>query len=114
MLVAVASVVFVFYGATRGVTEGQARYLADELDGRYAASPVALRLAKRIREEAGAGLQRPSQDVDLADMDRYELLRTLDQADLEKEVDEQLRALRLMLQAERLPGEPGPPGDATQ
>ena len=49
-----AFVAFVYCRATRGVAEQQALFIADGLEGRYAASAVALRLAKRIREEAAA------------------------------------------------------------
>jgi len=106
--VAVASVTFVFCGAARGVTEEQAVFLAEGLEGRYAASAVALRLAKRIREEAGANVQRLSQDIDLEDMEKYELLRVLDQA-ADTNLGEELRALQAMLRGERRPGEEPPP-----
>jgi hypothetical protein len=62
ILEGVGFVAFVYYGATRRVTEQQALFLADGLEGRYAASAVALRLAKRIREEAAA---RRGRDIEL-------------------------------------------------
>jgi hypothetical protein len=95
----VAHVAFVFYGATRRVTEQQALFLADGLEGRYVASPVALRLAKRIWEEARG--HRPSQEVDLEDKEKYELLRVLDQAAADSELETELQALRAMLRGER-------------
>jgi hypothetical protein len=108
--VTVAFVAFVYYGATRGVTEQQALFLADGLEGRYAASPVAQRLAERIREEAGANFQRPSQDIDLEDMEKYELLRVIDQAAFDRMLDTELLELQAMLRGKRRPGEPSTPG----
>jgi hypothetical protein len=104
----VAFVAFVYYGATRGVTEQQALFLADGLEGRYAASPVALRLAKRIRKEAGANFQRPSQDIDLEDMEKYELLRFLDQVAFDQVLETELLDLQAMLRGQRGPEEEPP------
>jgi hypothetical protein len=109
ILEGVAFVAFVYYGATRGVTEQQALFLADGLEGRYAASPVALRLAKRIREEAGANFKRPSQDIDLEDMEKYELLRFLDQVAFDRMLETELLELQAMLRGQRRPEEE-PPG----
>jgi hypothetical protein len=100
-----AHVVSVYYGASREVTEQQALFLADGLEGIYAASPVAQRLAARIWKEARAGPKRPGQDIDLEDMEKYELLRVLDQA-VDTNLGEELRALQAMLRGERRPGEP--------
>jgi hypothetical protein len=101
----VAFVAFVYYGATRGVTEEQALFLADGLEGRYAASPVALRLAKRIREEAAA---RRGRDIELEDMEKYELLRFLDQVAFDRMLEPELLELQAMLRGERRPGEQPP------
>jgi hypothetical protein len=105
ILEGVAFVAFVYYGATRGVTEEQALFLADGLEGRYAASPVALRLAKRIREEAAA---RRARDIELADMEKYELLRFLDQVAFDRMLETELLELQAMLRGERRPGEQPP------
>jgi hypothetical protein len=104
ILEGVAFVAFVYYGATRGVAEEQALFLADGLEGRYAASPVALRLAKRIREEAAA---RRARDIELADMEKYELLRFLDQVAFDRMLETELLELQAMLRGERQEEPPG-------
>lgn len=105
ILDAMAHVFFVFYGATRGVTEQQALFLADGLEGTYAASPVAQRLAKRIRERAAA---RRARDIELEDMEKYELLRFLDQVAFDRALETELLELQAMLRGERRPGEQPP------
>jgi hypothetical protein len=105
----VASVSFVYYGAGRGVDEHQALFLADALRGRGLFSATAAKLAQRIREEAGADFQRLSEEIDLEEADARELLHVLDQADLDKELESELRSLQMMLRGERWPGEPEPP-----
>ena len=80
-------------------------FLADGLEGRYAASPVALRLAKRIRKEAAA---RRGRDIELEDMEKYELLRFLDQVAFDRMLEAELLELRAMLRGERRPEEQPP------
>ena len=81
-------------------------FLADGLEGRYATSPVALRLAKRIREEATG---RRGRDIELEDREKYELLRFLDQVAFDRMLETELLELQAMLRGERGPGEPSTP-----
>jgi hypothetical protein len=101
ILAEVAAVGFVYYGASRGVREDQAQFLADALRQRALFSLTAGELAHRIREEAGANLQRPSEDIDLGDADARELLHVLDQAELDTQLESELRSLHMMLRGER-------------
>lgn len=81
-------------------------FRADGLEGRYATSPVAVRLAKRIREEATG---RRGRDIELEDMEKYELLRFLDQVAFDRMLETELLELQAMLRGERGPGEPSTP-----
>jgi hypothetical protein len=58
-------------------------------------------------------LGQSSEEVDLEDGERDQLLHVLDQADLNKELDHELRELQMMLRGERWPGESPPPGAPT-
>jgi hypothetical protein len=104
----VAAVVFVYYGASRGVSEGQALFLAEQLE-RRSFVPIARVLANEIREQAGSNFERPAEDIDLDEARKGALLDVLDQADLDSQLDQELRSLQMMLHGERWPGESRPP-----
>jgi hypothetical protein len=105
----VAAVAFVYYGATRGVQERQAVFLADALGRRALFSPTSGRLAERIRHEIGGDGEKEGALIDLDEEQKEDLLVVLDQADLDKQLEHELRDLQTMLRGERWPGEPPPP-----
>jgi hypothetical protein len=105
----VAAVVFVYYGATRGLNEVQARFVAERLSQRSLFSPPAGQRAVRLRETLATDSGQASEEVDLEHAERDQLLHVLDQADMNKELDHELRDLQMMLRGERWPGEPEPP-----
>jgi hypothetical protein len=94
MLAPVATITFAYNGATRGVDDGQALFLAEGLARRALFSTTAGRLAQRILHER-------DRDVELDEEERENLLHVLDQADLDKQLDQELRDLQTMLRGEQ-------------
>lgn len=102
MLALVAAITFAYNGTTHGVDDGQALFLAEGLARRALFSTAAGRLAQRILHERDG-------DIELDEEQRQNLLHVLDQADLDEELDDELRDLQMMLRGERWRGEPKRP-----
>jgi hypothetical protein len=91
----------------RGLSEEDARFVANQLRARGSGSDtVASELAKRIEQQAEAGtFAAPALDLELDQSERDELIQVLDALDLDVQLMGHVRSLRSALRGERWPGE---------
>ena len=93
----IATVAFVnvrFAGFEAALSEEDARFLAEQLEQRRRDEPIACVLATRIEQRAEAAtFAAPTQDVELDEAERGELVVVLDSLDLDVQLTEQVRAL---------------------
>ena len=103
-----ASVNVRFGNVERGLSEDDARFVAEQLHTRRSGHhPVASDLAERLELQAEAGtFAAPALDVELDVSEKNELMEVLDAPDLDAQLTESVRALRRALRGER-PGETG-------
>jgi hypothetical protein len=95
-----------FNDVERGLSEEDARFVAEQLRIRGERHPVALELAERIEQEAEAStFSAPGRDVELDETEKDELIEALDALELDAALTGHVRSLRSALQGERWPGE---------
>ena len=93
----------------RGLSEQDARFVAEQLRKRRAAlHPPARELATRIEQQAEAPTFAAAvREVELDETEQAELVEVLDALDLEAQLTGQVRSLQRALRGERWPGEQG-------
>jgi hypothetical protein len=104
-----ASVNVRFGNVERGLSEDDARWVAEQLHTRRSGHhTVASDLAERLELQAEAGtFAAPALDVELDESEKDELIEVLDALDLNAQLTGNVRSLHRALRGERWPGETG-------
>jgi hypothetical protein len=91
----------------RGLSEQDARFVAEQLRKRRGAShPLAHELADRIEDATEAStFAAPVHELELDETEKHELSELLDALDLDVQLTREVRALQRALRDERWPGE---------
>ena len=97
-----------FNEVEHGLSEEDARFVAEQLRTRQGEHHTARDLAQRFELQAEAGtFAAPALDVELDETEKDELIEVLDAIDLDAELTDNVRSLQRALRGERSPGGTG-------